>query len=69
MGGGVSGMGVWRIFDIPLWETAVTPCDCCGQVVAKRFWVVEICGTEKRFCSEECETLFRRYVLTKHEGG
>lgn len=56
-------MGSWQAIDVPVWETVVTPCDCCGQVVAKRLWVVEIDGVEQRFCGEECETLFRTYVL------
>ena len=27
-----------------VWETAVTPCDCCGQVVARRLWLAEVDG-------------------------
>jgi ribosomal protein L24E len=43
----------------------VTPCDCCGQVVARRLWIVEIDGREQRFCSPACEELFREYVLPR----
>lgn len=59
--------GAWQEIEVAVWETNVTPCDCCGQVVAKRLWVVEIEGTEQRFCSEECEALFRRYVLPRRK--
>ena len=59
-------MGMWREQTPAVWETVVTPCDCCGQVVAKRLWIVEIDGGERRFCSPECEALFREYVLPRH---
>ena len=29
-----------------VWDTVITPCDCCGQVVAKQLWVVEVEATE-----------------------
>jgi hypothetical protein len=60
--------GVWQEIEVAIWETNVTPCDCCGQVVAKRLWVIEIEGAEQRFCGEECEELFRRYVLPTRAG-
>jgi hypothetical protein len=50
-----------------VWETIVTPCDCCGQVVAKRLWVVEVAGQERRFCGPECERLYRDYVVSRTE--
>jgi hypothetical protein len=50
-----------------VWETVVTPCDCCGQVVAKRLWVVEVAGEARRFCSPECEELYRDYVVKRRE--
>ena len=37
---GVSAMGRWEPIVTQVWDTVVTPCDCCGQVVAKRLWVV-----------------------------
>jgi ribosomal protein L24E len=61
-------MGTWREQHPAIWETVVTPCDCCGQVVAKRLWIVEIDGHEQRFCSPECEQLFREYVLPRRAG-
>ena len=41
--------------------------DCCGQVVAKRLWVVEVEGEERRFCGPDCEKLYREYVVPRKE--
>ena len=62
-----SSAGNWQTLAPQVWETVVTPCDCCGQVVAKRMWVVDVAGQERRFCSPECEELYRRYVVTRGE--
>ena len=62
-----SSTGSWRPLDPAVWETVVTPCDCCGQVVAKRLWVVEIDGRGARFCWPECEELYRDYVVPRRE--
>jgi len=48
-----------------VWETVVTPCDCCGQVVAKQLWVVDVEGVERRFCGPPCEALYRDYVVAR----
>lgn len=58
-------MGDWELIETQVWETNVTPCDCCGQVVARRFWRVEIDGRVMRFCSPACEELYRAYVLAR----
>jgi hypothetical protein len=55
--------GRWEPIVTQVWETAVTPCECCGQVVARRLWVADVEGAERRFCSPECEALYRRHVL------
>lgn len=60
-----SAGGTWQEIRPQVWETVVTPCDCCGQVVARQVWVVEIGGEERRFCSPECEQLYREYVLAR----
>ena len=57
--------GRWEPIRTHVWETVVTPCACCGQVVAKQLWVVEVDGEERRFCSPGCEELYRTYVLRK----
>jgi hypothetical protein len=62
-------MGSWEPIRPQVWETVVTPCGCCGQVVAKRLWKVEIDGVERRFCGTECEELYRTYVLPKLRTG
>lgn len=57
--------GRWEPIVTQVWETAVTPCDCCGQVVARRLWVAEVGGEERRFCSPACEDLYLAYVVPK----
>jgi len=65
---GASGTtGAWQDLRPQVWETVVTPCDCCGQVVAKRLWVVEVGGSERRFCGPDCEALYRDYVLGRKD--
>ena len=63
-----SATGSWRPLRPQIWETVVTPCACCGQVVAKQLWVVEIDGEERGFCSPECEQLYRDYVVPRTRG-
>lgn len=58
-------MGDWVELRPQVWETVVTPCDCCGQVVARRLWTVAIDGRELRFCGPACEELYRTYVLVR----
>jgi hypothetical protein len=60
-------VGEWREIRVPVWETNVVPCDCCGQVVARRLWIVELAGHERRFCGPDCEELYRTYVLPGRE--
>ena len=62
-------MGRWEPIEPQVWETVVTPCECCGQVVARRLWVAEIDGGERRFCGPACEELYRTYVLPRTAGG
>ncbi len=63
-------MGRWEEIHPEIWDTVVTPCDCCGQVVARRLWIVEVDNTDRRFCSTRCEELYRTYVVgpTANEG-
>lgn len=58
-------MGEWRELVTQVWETNVTPCHCCGQVVPRRVWVAEVDGLERRFCGPDCEDLYRRYALAR----
>ena len=64
-GGGGPTEGRWVVLTPAVWETVVRACDCCGQVVPKRLWVVDVEGSERRFCGLECESLYRSYVLPK----
>ena len=61
----MAAAGRWEPIVVQVWETVVTPCDCCGQVVAKQLWVVEVDGRKRRFCRPACEELYRTYVLRK----
>jgi hypothetical protein len=56
-------VGEWEEIVAPVWETVVRPCQCCGQVVAKRLWKADVEGSELSFCSPECEQLYREYVV------
>ena len=49
-------MGHWEELHPEVWETVVTPCDSCGQVVPKRIWRAEVEGRELRFCSERARS-------------
>lgn len=57
--------GRWVELTPAVWETVVQACACCGQVVAKRMWAVDVEGSERRFCGTECEALYSSYVLPK----
>lgn len=60
-------MGRWEPITTQVWETVVTPCECCGQVVPRRLWVAEVDGSERRFCSPACEELYATYVTRRRE--
>ena len=62
---GTPAAGRWVELTPAVWETVVQACACCGQVVARRLWVIDVEGTERRFCGTECEALYRSYVLPK----
>lgn len=69
MSAGAAGAGPaagrWVELTPAVWETVVKACECCGQVTARRLWVVDVEGTERSFCSQACEELYRSYVLPK----
>jgi hypothetical protein len=58
-------MGRWEPVVTQVWETVVTPCRCCGQVVPRQLWKAEVEGDELAFCGPACEELYRTYVLPK----
>lgn len=59
-------MGRWQEIEHEIWDTVVTPCDCCGQVVARHMWIAEVDGEQRQFCGPECEELFA--VRGHHSG-
>jgi hypothetical protein len=61
--GWVTKLGHWEEIKTQVWDTVVTPCDTCGQVVARRLWVADVDGERHRFCSTTCEELYRSYVV------
>lgn len=63
-----AGDGRWEPITMQVWDTVVTPCDCCGQVVARRQWVVTVGEGERRFCGPDCEQLYRSYVVAARDG-
>jgi hypothetical protein len=63
----MSDAGRWQQIQKQIWDTIVTACDCCGQVVARRLWVVSIGSEPHRFCGEQCEELYREHVLPRRE--
>jgi ribosomal protein L24E len=56
-------VGHWEPIETEVWDTVITPCDCCGQVVAKQLWVAEVEAEQLRFCSKRCEELYRTHVV------
>ena len=36
--------GRWEPIVNQVWETNVQPCECCGQIVARRLWIAEVEG-------------------------
>ncbi len=55
--------------DAEVWETVVTPCDCCGQVVAKRSGGWRSRASSGVSAAAACEELYREYVLPKLRAG
>jgi hypothetical protein len=58
-------VGRWEPIEPQVWETVITPCECCGQVVPRRLWIADVDGAERRFCSPACEELYRSYLLPR----
>lgn len=56
-------MSRWIENDAQWYEQRMVHCGCCGRLIAKHFLVGEVEGEERIFCSEDCEQLYRDYVL------
>lgn len=58
-------MAHWIENDAQWYEQRMVHCGCCGRLIAKHLLVAESAGETKTFCSEECEELYRDYLLTE----
>jgi hypothetical protein len=56
-------MAGWIENDAQWYEQRLVHCNCCGRLIAMHFLIAEIDGSEIIFCSEECEALYREYLL------
>ena len=43
-------------------------CVCCGLMIPKQYWEVEISGKPQIFCKPDCERLYREYVQPEEAG-
>ena len=57
-------MSRWIENDAQWYEQRMVHCGCCGRLIAMHFLVTEIDGERALFCSEDCEQLYRDYVLS-----
>jgi hypothetical protein len=58
-------MSEWIENDAQWYEQRMFHCGCCGRLIAKHLLVVDSEGEQKIFCSENCEQLYRDYVLVE----
>ncbi|MGH7078732.1 MAG: hypothetical protein ACREFU_11625 [Acetobacteraceae bacterium] len=56
----------WVELPRQIYLTTLCHCDCCGQMVARRYLRREHEGKELRFCSAACATLWREYWLPRY---
>ena len=55
--------GHWEEHKGDWWQTSVTNCQLCGQVVPRDVWVS---AGGMRFCSVECDDRYHDYWLPRH---
>ena len=56
-------MSRWIEHDAQWYEQRLVHCGCCGRLIAKHLLVADIDDERAIFCSEDCEDLYRSYVL------
>jgi hypothetical protein len=56
-------MSEWIEHDAQWYEQRLVHCACCGRLIAKNLLVADIAGERTIFCGEDCEDLYRTYVL------
>ncbi|MGH7120324.1 MAG: hypothetical protein ACREFP_15270 [Acetobacteraceae bacterium] len=59
----------WVELPRQIYVTTVCHCDCCGQMVARRFLRQHHEARELKFCSVACAKLWREYWLPRYGGG
>jgi len=62
-------MGEWRTTEIGYLKASRTYCELCGQLVPGRFWIAEVEGEERLFCSPDHERRYRTYWLPRYGAG
>ena len=50
-------------------ELRMQYCALCGKVIPSRVWQVAIDGAERIFCDQQCEALYRSYLLAQPAAG
>lgn len=58
-------MADWRENDAQWYEERMLHCATCGRMIAKRYLHETINDIGRIFCSEECLSLYRDYVLVE----
>jgi hypothetical protein len=56
---GLKPSGEWRRRTMAWWDPPDDHCALCGRPLAARFFAATVAGAEARFCSPDCEVLYR----------
>lgn len=57
----------WRERSSAPYQTEIITCDLCGKMIPARYWAVtQADGTERIFCDQTCERLYREYWLPRY---
>jgi hypothetical protein len=59
-------MGEWRQAEIGYLKVNRTHCDLCGQLIPGRYWVTEIEGADRAFCTLEHEEKYVSYWIPRY---
>jgi hypothetical protein len=56
-------MSHWVENDAQWYEQWMVHCGGCGRLIAKHLLVSDVAGERKIFCSNDCEQIYRDYVI------
>ena len=56
-------MSHWIENDAQWYEQRMVHCGGCGRLIAKHFLVADVAGERPIFCSDDCEQVYRDYVV------